>query len=605
MMRTKPTLARALLGVLALGFGGCTGVITLEDGNADGRAGSSGAAPGAAGSGVVAGAAGSAVSVGAGGVSATGGSSNQGGSGATPANGGASGGAPDCASPTALDPGPAPLRLLSREQYLNTLRDLIGDVPGVSEALGATRESSEFGLAQPDIGRVELENYQAAADLAASTVVNDAERLQRLAPCTGRDVRVCARDFVVAFGARAYRAPLFDEADIERHLSLFDLGAETSPEHGVELLLRAMLQSPRFLYRVEFGTGESVSAQAVKLSSHEVAARLSYALWNTLPDERLTTLATSGALATPDGVVEQAAWMLADARGQQLVRRFLERFVRVGELDWLVKDERFYPEWSDAALRRAMGQQAGHFFDHVLGSGGKLSSLLTSPTVFVNDKLGTFYGVTGGSDFAALERSDGTASGLLTLPALLARLSKPGESSPIHRGKFVREALLCQTLDPPPPNIPRAPEVDPNSSTRERLRQHELDPGCAGCHSLIDPIGFGFEHYDGIGRFRTTDGGQPVDARGELLDVAEPSGSFHGAVELGQMLAQNPAVEECMARQWFRFTLERFEQGADVCSMRALLDAFRASEASLTALPRALIRTDAFLYRRPTPQESP
>ena len=602
-------LAGAALGAFAIGLGGCSGSITLENGGEPGPAGAAGT-PGVIGSG---GASAGRGSGSVGGVGSASGSGNaaSGGSGGTGASAGSANGAGSggisCDSAAPVDPGPAPLRLLSREQYLNTLRDLVGDVPDVGEALGANRESSEFGLAQPDVGSVEVENFQAAADLVASTVAGNAGRLRTLAPCAnGADERACAREFVVAFGARAYRAPLLDAADIDRHLVVYDLGAETSHAHGIELLLRAMLQAPRFLYRVEVGTNEAVSAKAVKLSGREIAARLSYALWNTLPDERLTSLADAGQLSTPGSVLEQATWMLEDERGKRLVRRFLERFVHLSETDWLVKDERFYPEWSDAKLRTSMREQAGRFFDHVLDEqGGKLSNLLTSPTVFVNGTLGSFYGVSGGTDFTSIERSDGTVSGLLTLPALLARLSKPAESSPIYRGKFVREALLCQTLQPPPANIPRPPEVDPESSTRERLRQHEVDPACAGCHSLLDPIGFGFEHYDAIGRYRATDGGEPVNAEGELLEVPGANGTFDGVVELGQKLAQNPAVEECMARQWFRFALERFEQGADSCSMRELLDSFRASEAALGVLPRAIVQTDAFLYRRPIPEVSP
>ncbi|HYQ17709.1 MAG TPA: DUF1585 domain-containing protein, partial [Polyangiaceae bacterium] len=146
---------------------------------------------------------------------------------------------------------------------------------------------------------------------------------------------------------------------------------------------------------------------------------------------------------------------------------------------------------------------------------------------------------------------------------------------------------------------------DAKSSTRERLSQHEVDPNCSGCHRLMDPIGFGFENYDAIGRYRTMDGGQPVDARGEINGVADATGSFDGVVELGQRLSASATVQECMARQWFRFFLARFEQDADRCSVQHLVEAFRGAESSLTALPEAVLRTDAFLYRRPITQEKP
>jgi Protein of unknown function (DUF1592)/Protein of unknown function (DUF1588)/Protein of unknown function (DUF1595)/Protein of unknown function (DUF1585) len=499
-----------------------------------------------------------------------------------------------------VDPGPSPMRLLSREQYLNSVRDLVGEVGDLEGALGPSVEASAFGLVQPDITQVALESFQTAADVIAAAVVNDSERLNALAPCdAGAVPRDCAQSFVESFGARAYRAPVTDAADVERHLKLFDTGATTSFAHGIELLLRGLLQSPRFLYRVEIGTSELISERAIKLSPHEIAARLSYTVWNTLPDAKLNDAIASGRLSSKDGVAGELAWMLEDPRGSTLVSRFLESFLHVSDIDKIVKDEAAFPEWQ-GGLRQALKDQAQSFFDHVLqNQGGQLSALFTSPTVFVNGTLGAFYGVSGDDTFQPLERSDGTASGILTLPAFLALQAKPAESSPIYRGRFVREALLCQTLPAPPANVPKPPEVEPSVSTRERLSQHEVDPKCRGCHQLLDPVGFGFEHYDAIGRYRTTDGDAPVDAQGNLIDTRDIDGPFNGVVELGAKLASSAEVEECIARQWFRYALGRFEQDMDVCSMKSLLESFQAAAQDLNALPRAVVETNAFMYRRP------
>ncbi|WP_437279567.1 DUF1592 domain-containing protein [Sorangium sp. So ce375] len=499
-----------------------------------------------------------------------------------------------------IDPGPSPMRLLSREQYLNTVRDLVGDVPGLDAALGPASEASAFGLLQPDVTQVELEHFQTAADVIAAAIVGNPTALEEIAPCeAGAEARECARQLVVRFGARAYRAPITDAADIERHLQLFSVGAETSYEHGVELLLRGMLQSPRFLYRVEIGTSEKVSGRAVKLSPYEVAARLSYMLWGTLPDARLNEAIEDGSLTTKEGVAEQLEWMLEDERGKELVNRFLGSWMHLNGLNSAVKDADAFPEWQSRSFRESLRGQADAFFDHVLNSeGGTLSALLTSTTVFYDKELGGYYGVTGDDAFQALTRTDGTASGILTLPALLAIQAKPAESSPIYRGKFVREALLCQQLPAPPANIPKPPEVDQSSSTRERLRQHEVDPGCVGCHQLLDPIGFGFEHYDALGRYRELDGGEPVDASGKVIATRDIDGDFDGVTELGERLAGSAEVEECVARQWFRFAIARFEQDMDGCSMKRLLETFKAAGQDLNALPRAVVETDAFLYRR-------
>jgi hypothetical protein len=351
---------------------------------------------------------------------------------------------------------------------------------------------------------------------------------------------------------------------------------------------------------VELGSSEKAGESAVKLSPYELATRLSYALWDTLPDDALTRAASSGALASKVDAAAQLERMLADPRGATLLRRFLERFIHLANVDALVKDGAAYPDWSSASLRSALKAQASAFFDDVLAKqNGSLNALLTSSKVLTNQKLAGYYGANGSSAFVAIDWNPSATSGLLTLPALLALGAKPNESSPIYRGKFVRESLFCQELPAPPPDVPRAPDVTPGVSTRERLREHEVNPVCQGCHTLIDPIGFGFENFDAVGRYRTSDGGAPVDARGQVTGTAEIDGAFDGVVELGQKLAQSTLVKECVTRQWFRFMLQRFEQEADGCSMLAISSAFLASDASLNSLPRALDESDAFLYRRP------
>ena len=529
-----------------------------------------------------------------------------GGSGAitTPGAGSGGGGSTidtlDCATQV-VDPGPSPMQLLSRQQYLNTVKELAGDVPGVEQALGDEVASSAFGLVQPDVTLVMLEHFQKAAAAIAAVVVGNATTLSKIAPCAmGTAPADCAKSLVQKFGALAYRAPVTDAADIDRHVQLFNVGAATSYAHGVEMLLQGMLQSPRFLYRVEIGTSEKVSVSAVKLSGSELAARLSYTLWDSPPNDKLNQAVAAGELNRKEGVVAQLAWMLQDARGQRLVNHFLENWTHVGAVDGLVKNSELYPEFAEGTLRTSMRGQAAAFFDDLLGrQGGKLSALFTSTTVFYNKDLGGYYGVTGGDAFQSLEKTDGTAAGILTLPALLTVQGKPNESSPIYRGRFVREALLCQQLPSPPANIPAPPEVTAGVSTRERAAQHEVDPTCSGCHQLLDPIGFGFENFNTVGRYRTQDGGKPVDASGNVAGTRDMDGPFNGVVELGKKLAASGEVKECVTRQWFRYALNRFEQPVDGCSMKSVLDSFDAAGQDLSSLPQAIVQTDAFLYRRP------
>ncbi|HEY0707756.1 MAG TPA: DUF1592 domain-containing protein [Polyangia bacterium] len=531
------------------------------------------------------------------------------GSGSSPGGNTGAGGSPGgsvpmpaaACTPGAPDPGDAPLQLLTQEQYLNTLRDLFGNVD-LRSVYPQANNASVLGLAQGDIDLVALENYQRAANLVATAVVGNKANLDKIAPCAvGTDGKMCARSFLQNFGAKIYRAPLAP-ADVDRHLPLYDAAVGQGYARGIEFLLRGMLQSPRFLYRMEFGTGEAVGSKAVKLSGYEVAARLSYALWKSTPDDALRAAAARGDLNTKEGVANELKRMLQDARGKAAMPRFLEDWVHLPNVYAIAKDGARFPEWNDQ-LRASMFNQARSFFDEIVNqAGGNLGALLTSSTTFVDKNLAGFYGMDAGAiadnSFMKTQRS-GFEAGFFALPAFLAIQAKAGEGSPIYRGKFVREHLLCQELPAPPPDVPAAPDIKPGVSTRERLAQHVADPSCAGCHSLIDPIGLGFEHYDGIGRYRTMDAGKPVNAKGEVLGTNDANGAFVGVPELAAKLAKSRDLSDCMAKQWFRYAMARIEQPADKCSMESLLNSFRASNNDLRSLPLALVQTDAFLYRRP------
>ena len=396
---------------------------------------------------------------------------------------------------------------------------------------------------------------------------------------------------------------------MDRHLALYDAGAANGGfTHGMALLLEGMLQSPKFLYRVEFGTGEAVGPTAVKLSGYELAARLSYGLWNSTPDNTLTTAAANGMLATPANVQTQLQRMMQDPRGATVIPQFLGSWIQLPGLSGVSKDSTVYPEWT-ADLQTAMATQAQQFFTDLLtNKGGTLAQMLTSPTVFVNNKTALLFGQSASAlptdgSFQASQPTGEQTAGILTLPAFLATQAKADQRSPIYRGKFVREQLFCQELPSPPADVPPAPVIMPGVSTRERLKEHEVNAACAACHTLMDPIGLGFENYDGIGRFQTMDGGKPVDASGALTGT-DVDGSFNGVAQLGAKLAMSPTVEGCVATQWFRYAMARAEQTADACSLNALTKCFHASGADLRTLPMAIVQTPAFLYRRPLAQGS-
>ncbi len=501
---------------------------------------------------------------------------------------------------TTTDPGPAPLRRLNRSQYINSVRDLLGDLPSLSSVLTTQTDSSAFGSSPAIVGKTDIESYQLAAETISAAFVADKTSLNKVFNCdTAAVKRDCALEAFKKIAARAFRSSL-SAKDVTLYQSFYDLGAKVSHEHGIELMLTMMLQSSRFLYLFEFGTNETLGSKAVRLSPNEIAARLAFAVWDSIPDDKLLAAAANGELASKEGVQKQLTWMMADPKGQKMFARFLSGWSQLDDLSSKAKNEELYPEWKDANLKQAVHDQALAFFQDVIDNqGATLTALLTSKTVLVNDKTAKVYGGTGSGDFKAVAGPEDATSGLLTLPAFLTINATPDESSPILRGKFVRERLFCQNLPSAPGKIPDPPKVSKDVSTRERLKQHEADPTCGSCHRLMDPIGFGFENFDAIGRFRGEDGGKTVDASGEIYNGSDSDNKFNGVVELGGLLAENADVRSCMTKTWFRFLLSRFEQNSDGCILKKVQTSFENAGTNLKSLPAEIIGSEAFLYRQP------
>jgi hypothetical protein len=537
---------------------------------------------------------------------------NAGGKSGTQNGGGGAGAAPDVSRGGAsacvtVEPEASPLRRLTRLEYDNTIRDLLGldlklaaRFPPDAVAGGFSNNASVL-----TISPLLAEKYMEAAETLAAEVVED---LAAHLPCDpaaiGEDA--CAREFIQVFGRRAYRRPLA-VADTERLLRAYTAGrSEGSFAEGIGMVLRAALQSPSFLYRFEFGANAAPGEKLVRLSPSELAARLSYFLWASMPDEQLTLAADSGQLATPQGVAAQARSMLAQPRARRAVTEFYDQWLALGALDTLIKDPLVHPEFTPE-LRAAMRAETPAFVEHVLWSGdGRLSTLLTSPIGFTTAPLAALYGVSqpSGAGPSLVSLAPSERAGLLTQAGVLAVHALPNQSSPVTRGKFVRERFLCQEPPAPPPNLNvTPPEVDATRSTRERFAQHTADAACSVCHELMDPIGFGFEAYDAVGRFRTTDAGKSVDDSGWVAKSADLDGTFRGARELGEKLAASAQVRDCVTTQWLRYALGRFEGAGDLCSLTQLQSKFNASGGDLRELLIELTQTEAFLYRRAVPAE--
>lgn len=509
-----------------------------------------------------------------------------------------------CADPQVGD---QPLRRLTRVQYTNSVRDLIGIDTDVAEGFPVDERIGAFeSNAVAPISNLAVEQYMDAAE----TLAVEALALQRdaLLPCDpaldGEDA--CAETFVRTFGARAHRRPLTEE-DVAMYLSLYDSGqAEDGFDGGIRLVLQGMLQSPYFLYHVEIGGQSDAPNDAetiVAVSEHELASRLSFYLWGSMPDEALFAAADAGTLADPEELRAQAERMLAHPRAAETIASFHEQWLHVDDMTAVDKDPVVFPEF-DEALKGAMQREVGDFASYVIREGdANLRTLLTgSFTVSDDPALLELYGVeapVGHVSGEPIELDPTERAGLLTQPALLAKAAHVEQSSPVHRGVVVRQNFLCQMLPAPPDDVDDTPpDPDPDATTRERFHEHTADPACAGCHVLIDGLGFGFENYDAIGSWRTDEGGLPIDASGEIVGTSNADQTFDGAVELAGILAGSPDVQRCVSEQWFSYALGRVAGDEDACSTDAIYEAFAASDLDVRSLIIAVVTSDAFRYRR-------
>jgi hypothetical protein len=507
--------------------------------------------------------------------------------------------AEQCAAPSV---GVSPLRRLTRSQYDNTIRDLLGITGNPSEKLAPDEKVGAFySNATAPVTELLAEQYMRVAEELAETAVAD---LDGLVPCDPAvdDQVVCGEVFVDAFGIRAFRRPLTTE-ERTALVGLFELGrTEVGFSEGIRLVVQAVLQSPQFLYHLELGMPDAGSGDVVALDQFELASRLSYFLWDSMPDDELLQAAVGGGLDSADAVRAQAERMLEDPRAADAIASFHRQWLHLDDLGVLEKNAEAYPAF-DTELRDAMTQETTRFADWVIrADDGRLETLLTASYSFLDGPLFDLYGVTPPGDHdptLPVQLDAGQRAGLLTHASVLATHAHADQSSPVRRGKLVRENFLCTPLAPPPPEVDVVPPpLDPNATTRERFDQHRSDPACAGCHNLIDPLGFGFEHYDGIGAWRATDANKPVDASGEVLGTEDIDGPFDGAPELARLLAESEQVRTCVAEQWFGFAFGRPPAEDDTCSFDTMSVAFAESDHDIRELLLAMVTTDSFRHRR-------
>lgn len=506
----------------------------------------------------------------------------------------------------------APIVRLTNRQYRNAVKDLF---PGLSLPEVALPSEPVFHGLDNDANTQAptpqfIEAYEKAANNIADAVLKSPGQLTTAlgvncsltaAPST------CGPALVEALAARAFRRKP-ESAELSRLKTFFatsQQGADATT--ALRATLSRVLQSPQFLYRVEVGEAVEGHEDLRKLNSKEMAARLSLLLWESLPDAELTALADDGKLQDTDTLEAQVERLLQSPRSSKAMASFTQQWLGFSRLEKTSKDTKLFPNFNDQ-LKADLRASLEAYVEAVLNpKTGNMRRLLTDRRAFVNGNLAPLYGLSGitGANLREVELDKAQRSGLLTQAALLAALAKPQIDSPVLRGIYVRENLLCSPIPPPVGIDTTLPEPKPGEAPRTTRQLFEVShgrPECASCHRYIDGIGFGFSHYDSLGRYRDRENDLLVDAGGELVDVsADLDGRFEGAVELSSRVAQSEAFAACLATNFFRFSLNRAETDADECARNQLTQSLMQSEGDMKSMIVALVKSDAFRYRRTAP----
>lgn len=426
------------------------------------------------------------------------------------------------------------------------------------------------------------------------------KRIIFVTPDAKRSPARCARVIITRFADQAWRRPAAPE-EVDRLMQLFDKGnqAGLSFESSLKLPLQAVLVSPHFLFRVE---KDPPPGETRPLSEHELATRLSYFLWSSMPDEELRKLADAGKLRT--NLESQVRRMLRDPKAWALVENFADQWLQIRNLDTISIDRRQYRAWG-RQLKEAMRQESRLYFEYIMREDRSLFELLDSNYTFVNETLAKHYGIEGveGEEFQKVTLNDRRRGGVLTQASVLTITSNPTRTSPVKRGKWIMEQILGTEPPPPPPDVPELTSDGPLVGTlREQMEQHRANPNCAVCHVQMDALGFAFENFDPIGGWREKDGKHPIDASGEL-----PGGkAFDGPGALKAILKGDAdAFRRSFAEKMLTYALGRGLEHEDNCTIEDLRAAMAAGGDRFSSLVLAIVKSEPFQKRDGRPGTRP
>lgn len=500
-------------------------------------------------------------------------------------------------------PAEATLHRLTRPQLRNAWLDLFGepfDAPTDLPADDVLYNFSSIAAARGTISPVDAEKYENATYAVLDQVFANAGRRDALVGCPAGVVDdPCVRQFIANFAARAWRRPVSNaEVDTLHALAKDIAGQLNDGSQGIKFMLAAVLQSPHFLFRVDIG---EMGPDTYRYSSWEMANRLSFLLVDAPPDDALRVAAKNGELTDPENIRAHAVRLLEDPRARTTLVRFFRDFMNLAKLDSLDKLPEKFPQIT-ATLGPSMRVQMERMFEeNVFERQDDFRGLFTTRDTYMNEDLARVYGMDGytGLDWVPVTLpDDGRRAGILTTPGFLALNAHKSQTSPTHRGRFIRVNLFCQDIPPPPPGINTTlPEPDPNTPTtlRQRLDEHRKNPQCAGCHDRMDPIGFAFEAYDAIGAHREADeNGLPIDTKTmvEGQDLAGPD-------DMAALVASLPDVGACIARRFYEHAGAHLAGSSDEAAVETLVDDFVARDYSFKQLVLALVTNDGYRLASP------
>jgi Protein of unknown function (DUF1592)/Protein of unknown function (DUF1588)/Protein of unknown function (DUF1585)/Protein of unknown function (DUF1595)/Protein of unknown function (DUF1587) len=419
------------------------------------------------------------------------------------------------------------------------------------------------------------------------------------------DESTCAKKIISTLARRAYRQPVTD-ADVDLLMNFYQSGRKNGTfEAGIESALGFLLTAPKFLFRTESDPVTVPPNGIYRINDFELASRLSFFLWSSIPDDELLNLAAQGKLKDPATLDQQVKRMVADRKSDALVRNFAGQWLFLRNLQSSKPDGHEFPEFDDN-LRQAFRRETELFFESIVRENRSVLDLLNANYTFVNERLARHYGIRNiyGSQFRRVTLTDQTRMGLLGQGSILTVTSYPNRTSPVLRGKWILENILGTPPPPPPPNVPPLKENDENAkprSVRELMEEHRKSPACAGCHAVMDPLGFSLENFDGVGEWRVKDHSGPIDASGQLADGTK----VEGPVTLRQALTKHPEqFVGTVVEKLLTYALGRGLEFYDMPVVRGIVREAARNDYKFSSLITGIVKSTPFQMRKVQERES-